>query len=110
MLPQVFPTGAAGTFTAKDPGDTDYFQVDFSLILASYGDSINQTPTISVSPTGNLTIFGINYSTGASGLVGFYASGGLNNNNYVLSVDVVTNLAPSGRILNRSVILPVMSR
>ena len=110
MLPQVYPTGAAGTFSAKDPNDTDFFQVDFSLLLAAYGDQINQTPSISYSPSGSLGIFGITYTTGTSGLVGFYASGGANNTNYIVSIDVTTNLLPSGRVLNRSVILPIMSR
>jgi len=110
MIPQIFPAGAASTFSSKDPNDTDFFQVDFSLLLNTYGDSISQTPTITASPSGNLSVFGITYTTGTSGIVGFYASGGINNTNYILSIDITTNLSPSGRILNRSVILPVMTR
>jgi|GEM_PF-4861812 len=110
MIPQIFPVGSAATYSAKDPNDTDFFQLDFTLMLASYNDSINSTPVISVNPSGNLGIFGITYSTGATGIVGFYASGGLNNTQYVLDIEITTSLSPSGRILNRSVILPVMTR
>jgi hypothetical protein len=106
-LPFVYVAGAPLTYSPESPTDVDEFGIDFSLVLSGYGDTITQTPTISVSPTG-LSIFDIGYT--ATGLVTFYASGGTNSTNYQVTAEITTNLSPSGRTLNRTVILPVANR
>lgn len=107
MLPQVINTGISNTYSPKDPNDSDEFIIDFTQILAEYNDSLTGMPTIVSSPSG-LGIFNISQTSG--GLLSFYASGGVNNTLYEIYASVSTNLSPSGRSINRSVLLPVANR
>jgi len=107
MVFQIYPT--TQTFDAKDPNDVDVFVVDFSAILSEYNDTISSVSGVSVSPSGSLSAYDI-LSIGNNTQVSFYASGGINGIIYEVDTTIVTNLMPSGRVINRTVLLPVLTR
>lgn len=109
MVFQTVPT--TDTYTPKDPNDIDLYSVDFSLILAQCNDAITGTPSISVSPSGTtFGVYGITTAGTAPSQVVFYASGGTNGIQYELDTNIITNLAPTGRSIWRTVLLPVLTR
>lgn len=107
MLPYIQVAGAPLTYSPASPTDTDEYGIDFSLVLSGYGDTIASTPTVTAAPSG-LAISNIGYT--ATGLVTYYVSGGANGTIYQVTAEIVTNLAPSGRVINRTVILPILNR
>ena len=99
------PAGSVPSWPAKDPGDTLDFVADISqAILGNSGDSI-ATLDVQISPA-NQGDLALQASSADGSLAILWFSGGLAGTTYSVTLTIGTN---SGRILSRTILLPVIS-
>ncbi len=104
-------TPATHRFPAKDPDETLDYTFDFTELLQA-AEKINAiiVTTIATVTTPPLTVVSDDIVTPANKEVTVFLSGGLVCHEYLVSVRIDTDSAPTARIIERSCILPVRNR